>query len=464
MTMHRTLSVLTVAALVGSCAYEPPLRGKDDRWRNDQIANTLKGSVKLYGPTAEEMTMARGMVLLFDADSPGPPEGTSGPVDFAVIDEFEWKGTPELGFSAEYAFTDVADGEYLVDVILDTDGDFGPTLFTLGGATCGDWQGYHEGVFQTATTVTTSTDTGTMTTTEPVFGKGRVRVEGGQVVAGIEARVEEKLTTERPAFEMASDTGWVRISLTEVGTASLPPTFPIRSVGIHVQYTEDETHRLDLADPCQTDGTFNCLPDTPECAGGMVLYYRDKDGNGVMDPHPDYPPEFGLKDVWPRVLMQYYGEPELDAEGRPVLDENGYPVLAVVPDEEADGFFWGTEAFPFGVESAGFGLALAPLETPTLVRSMDVMFPPLVAKFYDEWNPECGATPPEDPSEGCSVLYDLSDPAQREQVPKGVWGPNTFGFNGQTWGIPNEISELGLAPTTPEMNVPGQGGFVWVVE
>lgn len=463
MTRFTPIAVSLALGLSACIPYEPPARDKGDRFLQDEILNTVKGSLTVRGPHLDDGDF-RAMVLLFDADSPGPPEGTSGPVDFAVVKKEEFVGDPVYGYRAPFAFTDVADGAYVIDTILDMDGDFQPLAFTLGGATCGDWQGSHFGVNQGPTTTTvTLTDTGdpgpVQVEVPPVMGKGRILVEGGQVVGGIEVTVEQELDTTRPAFTVPNEDQYRTISLTAAGAnPTAPLTYKLRSTGIHTAFTEDEDGVLEIANACTpgADPRF-CIPETG-CESAFSLYYRDADGNGSMDPHPDYPPEFGLKDIYPRVLLQYLGTTETGADGKVVRDpDTGFPVI--IPPDLPEGVSWGTENFTYGLEAA-FGIPVIPLETPTKVPEITVMFPPLVAKFYDTWEPDCGGEPPEDLSEGCTLLYDLSDPAQAAEVPKGIWGINVISWTGQTWGIPNEISEWGLPATQDGFDPKAQGGFL----
>lgn len=432
--MRNSTPLLALALLASACNYSPPLRAKGDRWRKDEILNSVTGAVHLTGPAEPANTM----VLLFDAFAPGPPEGTSGPVDFAVITADEFVGDSVFGYRGEYAFTDVPDGEYLVDAIVDVDGDFGPLAFTLGGATCGDWQGSHFGLNEPA--VTTTVDTGGPS--PAVYGKGRVIVEGGRVVRGVAVDVAQELTTERPAFVFDGDLGYQAISLTAAGTQPVPPSYKLKSSGIHVVFPESPDYKLDLANPCAPGADPRFCSDTTLCEGAFSVFYADKDGDGFMDPHPDYPPDFGLKDIWPRVFLEYLGTPTL-VDGVPQVDENGFPLITP-PTDLAPGEFWGGENFPFALE-ATFNLAIAPVGVPTKMPEISVLFPPLVAKFD---------------AEGNATLYDLSIEADRAAVPRGIWGVNIISWTGQTWGLPNEISEWGLESTDPAFLSKTQGGFL----
>ena len=75
----------------------------------------------------------------------------------------------------------------------------------------------------------------------------------------------------------------------------------------------------------------------------------DADNDGIVDPHPDHDPALGVKDIWPRVYLQYLGVPERDGAGNIALDEDGNPTIE--PPDLPDGHFWGSENFVFGLEA-----------------------------------------------------------------------------------------------------------------
>lgn len=447
------IRLVPIAVLLAGCNYEPPVRDTDDRMYRPP-PNVIQGTISLIGPEEPATTY----VLLFDNEKPGPPEGTDAPLDFATVSaqEYSWAGSIEtlvpddtgfvpgeldLGWHAPWAAVELPDAAYQVEAIVDVDGDFSGGIFTLGGATCGDWQGaYRRMPGDTA--------------------KGAVAVEGGQLLEGVSVTVSQRLDTERPAFAFPDADGFRRLSLQAIGNAApVGLTYTLESTGVHVQYDEDGEQLLDFEDACTPDpaNATVCVADT-ECQTAFSLYYPDADGNGLMDPHPDFG-AYGLKDAWPRVFLQFRGTVELDAENKPVRDpETGLPVttpLELPPEDE--GVFWATENFTYG-DLGAFGLSAVPVGTPAKVPEISVLFPPLVAKFYPEGHAHCAGAPG-----GCSDVFDLSNSDQRAQVPRGVWDVNIISWTGQTWAVPNEIPELAVS-TDPNFDVQTQAGFVLTVD
>lgn len=246
------------------------------------------------------------------------------------------------------------------------------------------------------------------------------------------------------------------MSLAAIGGSVSGQNYTIDATGVHVQYDPAGEQLLDFEDACtpDPDNAAWCVAET-ECQTAFSLWYPDADGNGNMDPHPDFG-SFGLKDTWPRVLLQFRGTVELDGNGNPVLDpETGMPVTTPLDLEE--GVFWATENFVYG-DLGIFGLPMAPVGVPTKVPTLDVMFPPLVAKFFPEGHPQCAGAPG-----GCQELFDLSVPEQRNQVPRGVWDVNLISWTGQTWGLPNEIAEIATS-TDANFDTRSQAGFILTVD
>ncbi len=103
---------------------------------------------------------------------------------------------------------------------------------------------------------------------------------------------------------------------------------------------------------------------------------------------------------------------------------------------------------------------MAPVGVPTKMPEINVMFPPLVAKVYPEGHPFCAGA-----EGGCTEIFDLSVAEQRAQVPRGIWGVNLVSWTGQTWALPNEISEFGdVTSTDPNFEIASQGGFLLTVD
>ncbi len=459
----RLLAVPAVVLAITSCAYTPPVRCTQQQLDDEvdpekcglEILNGITGSVNLIGAEAAAPTM----VLVFDAEFPGPPEGTTGPVDFATINSTEFNGSVESGFNAPFAVTEVPDGDYIIETIMDVDGDFSPLSFTLAGATCGDWLGAH---YETAGSST----------------KGVVAASGGTMTTDVSVIMDHQLTTERPAFQIVEGAGtFDREAATSPTNVQ---TFKIASTAVHAQYLpegkdaypvpdqadyKEEGYPLHLDGPCEPDPDDPkfCLADGPVCDTSFSVWAVDADGDGLLDEHPDYP-GFGLKDIWPRVFIVYLGVPERDASGAIVTDENGYPSYTPAVDvpelglEEGESYFG--ETFPFGFE-ATFGAVVPPLGIPTPMRELNVMFPPIVAKEHNQWDDACGDEPTEDLSLPCTEVIDLREETRTaDDMPAGIWEINVVSYTGQTWGIPNEISKEGYPSIDESFDATTQGGFL----
>ncbi len=279
--MTRLLPIAIV--LSGCLPYEVPLRPKKDP-RLVTVPNSIQGGISLMGPEEPGTTI----VLGFDNRFPGPPVGTTGPVDFSTVDATQYGGSEELGFNAPFSMVELPDGAYQLEAIVDMDGDFSPGIFTLGGATCGDWQGaYHS---------------------PPGSGvKGAIAVEGGELIQGVPITVDQYLDTERPGFVFPDEAGFKRLSLAAIGGNVAGATYKIRASGVHVQYDEKGEQLLDLADACtpSADNPLFCAADTT-CETAFSVWYPDEDGDGIMDPHPEFG-AFGLKNSWPRIFLEYLG-------------------------------------------------------------------------------------------------------------------------------------------------------------
>lgn len=239
-----------------ACAWEPPVDPDAP-----PVLNVVSGQVLVTGAPATAPTF----VLVFDAANPGPPDGTGSPLTFASVPGEAYTGEGAGIQSADYAVTQLADGDYLLNALMDVDGDFQPFLSSNAGATCGDWVGAH---------------VADLATGEPAV----VSVSGGVELDDVTIAVGYEMTTERPAFTLSAPT----ISQTSTDLQ----LFHLDSTGIYSQVVTLEGP-FDGTDPC---GTY------------FLFYAVDADADGAPDPHPE--PALaaaGAYDIWPRVYLQYLG-------------------------------------------------------------------------------------------------------------------------------------------------------------
>ncbi|MFZ5443023.1 MAG: hypothetical protein ACOZQL_23655 [Myxococcota bacterium] len=332
--MKRTL--LLSLALLSAC--EPPavFPGKD------KLQNSLSGRVE---GSVVVSSAARGKVVLFlyDAARPPPPQGTGRPLKFTVLSrEAVFGDAPEgsLGpFTAPFAFSLVAPGDYLIRGFIDANDDFIPWYGVTADTTQGDVGG------------------GAI---DPVTRAPRV------VTVGV-----DEAGTPIPALD-------VPVSFSD--TARLPIDRPIFSVlgGLDqvivsgAQPVEIELQALPL-----TEGVM--MQPSP----AFMLRFVDDDLDGL----PDDKNGDGQRDLWPRVVVR-----KLAADQSVLVDENDLDRNGVLDETGAD---WNEDGKPdLVVLAAGFdpteyaadlfdGMGRVK-QTPTLVPKLKLV---LRNRAFDASNP-----------------------------------------------------------------------------
>lgn len=394
----RTLLLLTLAG----CGYEAPVDADAPAFPNTIEGVLLVSGVDDPGPVA---------MILSSADDPAPPFGTGSPVTFSMVapDSFTRDSTESAVLIAPFSVSNVPDGRYVLTALMDMDANFHPMVSTLAGATCGDISGAH--------------------LEDPaVLSPARILVQGGEIVDGIAVTLGSPIPTERPAF-----------SVTE-GFDSIDPADPARSV-FHLQ-SEPVAAEFGSELVLDLSGPIDVTAPNP-CDTAMWLHLRDLDGDGLIDGHPAYPPDAGPLDVWPRVYMEYLGEPiDTDDDGAPDQFD---------PTAGGDAE-WSTEALPYFPQLLAFDptdpaqLGLIGQTVP--LTELDVAWPGAAVR--------AGA-------DGESTF--IEDPAE---IPAGAWSVTLIAETGQTWTVPNELdTRLGLADLIPppgltSTSTPSQGTWVYV--
>lgn len=109
---------------------------------------TVTGTVIVQRPLTSEGCVSADavgpiMLFLFSADDPPPPAGSGRPVSFELVPRqaflLEDGSVPQGGLlRADYTFSNVPVGDYLVSGFMDADDDFNPLLDELAQATAGD--------------------------------------------------------------------------------------------------------------------------------------------------------------------------------------------------------------------------------------------------------------------------------------------------------------------------------------
>lgn len=367
-------------ALAGllSCDYVAPVAPN-----GDGVANVVTGTVVVDGVGSDGVGAVS--VLVFGADDPPPPLGTGEPLTFATVSPDVFTGDPTTGVqSASYTLGNLADGDYLFSALMDVDGNFHPSVGTLAGASCGDWSGFH------------ITD---LETRAPAV----VSVSGGELVENITIVLDTEYTMGRPAHYVPSGQSIVR--QLAIDDPEALQTFELRATGIHSSV-------LEIADPGS------------ECGASIPYYVVDADGDGLPDPHPDYPDEDALMNIWPQVYLVYQGE----------LQEDG----TLVNDLE-EGEVWAGLGV---VHPAYFGLGLAPVNTFLPLEEAAVVWLPGALHILPDGTEET-----------------ITDPLQ---IPQGLYGVSLVSITGQTWSVPNELATSAFPPASDDFDPATQSSLLLI--
>ncbi|HHO51455.1 MAG TPA: hypothetical protein ENK18_11410 [Deltaproteobacteria bacterium] len=395
---------LLLALVSSGCAWEPPLNSNE--LAAPPLLSTLSGSVILLSDEEPATTY----ITVYDADNPGPPAGTGAPVTFATVPRASYS-TDSAGIRASsYTITQLPAGDYLLNALMDTDGDFNPFTPALAGATCGDWLGSHLASLEDALPATLS-------------------IEAGEAYSDIPIFLGAQVTTERPAFEFV---GVPELSLRSVLDGTQAPLFQVTATSVDTAFHPDLP--LQFAPRCEPDPTTSCdqLPYCPcdlaslePCTTAIYVWLVDADTDGLPDPYPAPAQQAaGLLDVWPRVYLEHLGAlSTFEHEGQELPER------------------WVSEAYPLAAElgatllGGGAVSDLVPIGVPVPTRDLSITFAPIFVHYHADGEDGEDANGPFD-------LVDLTQGAAVEQVPLESWSVTLVSFTGQTWTLPNEIAGL----------------------
>lgn len=340
------------------------------------------------------------IVLAYDATNPPPPAGTGAPLTFTTVAASSFT-RPGAGIAAApYTLTSLPPGDYLLQALMDLDGDFNPFVDVAAGATCGDVAGAHV------------TD---LATAEPavVTLPASTRLDDVSIVIG------SVVSIERPAFVPSG---------TVSRAASLDPTTPQRfeltATAVHTAIAED--FPLDLAGPCAP------VPDQPFCDPTQLdlcdtaiwVHVVDANGDGVPDLRPDLPVEAGIPDIWPRVYLQWLDAP--------------------------NGETWSAEAIPLLAELGAMQLgapAPVPFGRPVPLSKASVTWLPIARRTVDGGEPE---------------TIDLRQTLDPTSIPEGAWSVTVVSESGQTWTVPNALAQIGVTTQPDRFDPTTQGAALTV--
>lgn len=390
-------TAIATAAFAVACGYEAPLDGAP-------VDNVVSGQLLF-----DDGDPADAVVLAFLASNPGPPAGTGSPVALDTVAGASFGGEPGGVRAGDFFLTRLADGDYVLSGLMDTDHNFDPFVTALAGSTCGDWAGpLTEDLGAPAADV--------------------VSVAGGEWRDGVTIVLGTQLPQQRPVFELGDD----ELVLDDVLSGRAPPILALRATAAAGDFAPglalDLGPACDPAPGCGGDPLCACAdPAGVGCDTALWLLAKDVDLNGEPDPHPTVP---GRLDVWPRVYVEYVGPGlgsfEVDGQTRPER--------------------WVAEAFPLGAElaaategstpaAAWSAVTGAPPGLPLPTARLSITVPPVFTHVHGGGQ---GGVSPSGP-------YDVVLPTagDRAGVPAGDWSVTVVSFTGQTWKLPNELAGLG---------------------
>ncbi len=412
----RLLAIAAASVLLISagCGWDPPV--SDNPLSAPPLVNGISGSVVFAGNTPPAQTF----VTVYSADNPGPPAGTGGPITFSSVPAHAFTGDGAGLQSAPFAITQLPDGAYLVNALVDRDRDFSPLSSSLAGATCGDWGGTHV------------TDLVTL-------GSAAVTVADGQLKDDVTVFVGQEFTLERPAFSFPDGPPTVSKA---AAAGPLPPRFRIEAARIDTAFAADLPLALGPAcsvetdlppGACETLAACPCEIDgLPACASALWLWMVDDDGDGLVDPYPaEAQAASGLLNIWPRVFL------ESMSEDLPMFEYEGQ----MLPER------WVSEAFPLAVDiwlaaaNGGGPANFGPIGVPFPLAALDVSASPVFRHYHARGQLGVDANGP----------FDLVDTRNGGggPVPTGAWSATVMSFTGQTWTLPNDIGLIPLPSTAP---------------
>lgn len=458
----RISFLMTAALALQGCDYDPPMNWSADK----EAKNVISGTLVAQGIDApSDVTL-----FVFAADDQGPPFGTGRPLTFSTVSASSFSANASGQQTAAYAIPYLHDSDpendsannpgagYVVTALMDMDDNFNPFATGTVGATCGDWTGAHY----------TALEGGTL---------GSIYVSGGEVADNITVTLDTPVETQRPAFLQLSNDHPITFSRAQgrasgADPAGLTQNYRIRSTAVHTSYGDN--YPLDLNGPCAPEAgvdpatcvtASNCKCDpiaADPCDTAFRVQFIDADGDGVHDPYPAVlQAENGLKDVWPRIYIEYQGLPESDENGDEVFrweerEEYEWPLgSGKMNDERIVG-----ESYPMAFFLNFGGVAAsAPAGAPFdafSVHEMSVTWSPVVRRYHENAVDYEDATGPFDvidvrcfTDQGGYPTFATCPVSQREvavdEIPVGAWNMTVVSRTGQNWTVPNEIGSPAMA-------------------
>lgn len=375
------MTLWTLLLPLAACGWRAPLDP-----RAPEVANGIRGQVVLATGAAAAPTY----VLLYDAADPPPPAGTGAPINFAAVPAEAFTGPAGGVQSAPYVLTGVPDGAYLVQALVDVDGDFHPLAVATKGATCGDLAGAHVAV-----------------DAEGAAAVHPVQVSGGQLVDDVTVLVSLRLNLERPAFALVGGEGGAPAAVRRAGGVFQLASTAVRSPLIDLGPRWDPaapavcsvgfpTLLVPAAQPTAARLADTGAPDTGGIDGG------DGDGGadtGAAEPGPS--PTADPLASWPKVYLELVA-----------------PDAGPLPEGER----WRSQAGLVAQPLIDAGLLTFGATTPALLTGLPYGFGGAAERVSPDGSAEL-----------------ITDP---EAIPAGMWAVTVVSLSGQTWTVPNETGGL----------------------
>lgn len=449
--MKQLNSILTVtlgwSLLLGACT-DPPVSPYDDA---PAPTGVVEGSVLYIGPPPQcENGVPSGRVILtlFDYNNPPPPVGTAlSPVNMLSMKASSLFGSNDCGLieadpsarvqrSAPFVWPNVplssTTGEvasYQLKGFFDYDSDFNPFFGIRKQPTATDIAG---GAYVDPTaTIKVPTAINFESVEERPLG---------QVVSNVTVTLAAPIVTERPMFELGSDTKALDSGTTLTVADDVNPAGPELEPdkyehGLWLQ-TEMTLERLD-PNNAEVAAAFEAAGIQVDKAQPYPWMLESVDFYGGTDGAPDYFPLFA---------------------NHPILGDEG----SILELMEAD-YLWKTPLVFFSRARTSFEIqgnvptvsligtvrqVVAPA-SPVL-NSVEVIVPPIALVNLDPTNPAC-SVPYLAP--GNSATAYESRPSDCQELPTGEYdvvvfhgfaatlvnGLPSYLFSGQAWVIPNEL-------------------------
>ena len=395
--MMRMISCTALLA-ISACDWVAPLDPNAP-----VVPNALRGEVVLANGAAPAPTF----VLLYDAADPPPPAGTGAPVNFAAVPASAFTGAAGGVQAAPYVLTGVPDGVYLVQALVDVDGDFYPLATATKGASCGDLAGAHVAIDG-----------------EGVASAAALALSGGRLLDDVTVLVSLTVSLERPAFALVPGAEGGPPSVSRAGglfqlasTAVRSPLLDLGPLWSPATPTPCAVAFPTLLVPTAAEGASRAAASRFADTGAPSADTARPDDTGELVVEPPTPPTVDPLASWPKVYLQL-----------------------VAPDAGplAEGEVWRSQAGLVAQPLIDAGLITFGAPTPTLLTGLPYGFGGVAEHVLPDGTVEL-----------------VSDPAA---IPPGMWAVTVVSLTGQTWTVPNETG--GLPSLGDDFDPAGQAGLL----